>query len=89
MREYVFDAGNETGDTNVFYEFQPKTYQAEPAYERRQRMVDARRSCLAVIDECIFWIVTGLRNGRDVSVRLAKYREYVRMVSEYDVELGR
>lgn len=71
----------------MFYEFQPKTYTPELPYERRQRMVDARRSCLAVIDECIFWIVTGIRNGRDVSARVEKYREYVRMVSEYDVEL--
>ncbi len=88
MREYVFDDGNETGVTSVFYEFQPKTYQVEPAYDRRQRMVDARRSCRAVIDECIFWINIGMRNGRDVSARVEKYREYVRMVSEYDVELG-
>lgn len=85
----MFDGGNETGDTSVFYEFQPRTYQVEPAYERRQRLVDARRGCLAVIDECIFWIVTGIRNGRDVSARAEKYREYVRMVSEYDVELAK
>lgn len=71
------------------YEFSPRTYQIEPAYQHRMRLVDARRGCLSVIDECIFWINIGLRNGRDVSARVAKYLEYVRMVSEYDVELAR
>lgn len=73
----------------TYFEFTPRTYTPELPYERRQRMVDARRQCRAVIEECIFWININLRNGRDASVRLAMYREHLRYLSEYDVELGR
>lgn len=40
----------------TYYEFTPRTYTPELPHERRQRLLDARRSCGPVIADCIYFI---------------------------------